>query len=683
MAVESPEGRAARRINLDAIAYGGDYNPEQWPEEVWEEDVALMREAGVNLVSLGIFSWARLEPRPGEFDFGWLDRVIGLLHEAGIRIDLATPTAAAPAWFLAANPHVRPVTADGTVLGYGARQTYCPSSPEYAEAAARITSELARRYAGHPAVVLWHIHNEYGCHVSRCYCEQSVLAFREWLAERYKTVDTLNSAWGSAFWGQLYSSFDEIDAPRLAPTGVNPAQELDFRRFSSDALLRLYTRERDIVRALDPDVPVTTNFMAGLSDNVDLWRWAREVDVVSTDHYLTAAAPDNHIGLSLSADLTRSLAGGQPWLLMEHSTSAVNWQPRNVAKRPGEMARNSLAHFARGADGILFFQWRASRAGAEKYHSAMLPHAGTDTRLWREVTALGADLAALREVRGSIVPAEVAIVWDWESRWGMELGFKPSVDLDFRERIDAYYERLWRAGVTVDFVHPGADLGGYKLVVAPSMYVARTAWAESLRAYVRDGGTLLASYYTGIVDENDAVHLGGYPGALRDVLGVRVEEFLPLLKGQQTTLAAESAAVQAATGSATRWAEDLALDGAAAVLRHEDGPAAGKPAVTRHTFGEGTAWYVATAPDPGTLDAILRAACADAGVQPPSGLPDGVERVQRRGADGTVYEVVINHTGTDFVLSGTGRDLLAGGTPVDSELTVPAGGVRVLAVGGL
>jgi beta-galactosidase len=417
-------------------------------------------------------------------------------------------------------------------------------------------------------------------------------------------------------------------------------------------------------------VPITTNFMAGLTDNLDYWAWAREVDLVTTDHYLSAERDDNQIGLALSADLTRSLAGGAPWLLMEHSTSAVNWQQRNIAKRPGEMARNSLAHVARGADGVMFFQWRASRAGAEKYHSAMVPHAGTDTRLWREVVDLGARLRDLAPLRDSRVRADVAIVWEWESRWALELEFRPSVELDFRERIDAFYERLWRAGVTVDFVHPGADLSGYRLVVAPSMYVTRNAWAENLRAWVRSGGTLLTSYFTGIVDENDAVHLGGYPGALRDVLGVRTEEFLPLRQGETTTLAATTRMDidAAASGTATRWAEDLSLEGASAVLQHADGPAAGRPAVTRHGFGEGTAWYVATAPDAGTLDAVLRAALADAGVRTPSGVPDGVERVRREGEDGRGWEIVINHTQSDATLPGP-----------EGPVSVPAGTVRVLA----
>ena len=663
MTVQSASARP--RFDLGAVAYGGDYNPEQWPEEIWPEDVALMREAGVNLVSLGIFSWARLEPRPGEFDFGWLDRIIALLHEGGIKIDLATPTAAPPAWFQQANPQARPVSVNGTVLGYGARQTYCPSSPEYAEAAARITTELVRRYAGHPAVVLWHIHNEYGCHISRCYCERSVAAFRDWLADRYKTVDALNAAWGTAFWGQLYGGFDEVDAPREAPAAVNPAQQVDFRRFSSDALLDCYKRERDIVRAADPSVPVTTNFMAGLTDNLDLWRWAEEVDVVATDHYLTAAQRDNHINLSLAADLTRSLAGGDPWVLMEHSTSAVNWQGHNLAKRPGEMARNSLAHLARGADGIMFFQWRQSRIGTEKFHSAMVPHAGTDTRHWRDVVALGTRLGKLDEVRGTRVQAKAAIVWDWESRWNLDCGNKPSNDLGFRERIDAFYERLWHAGLTVDFVHPGADLTGYQLVLAPSLYVTRTAWAENLRAYVRSGGTLVCSYFTGVVDENGAVHLGGYPGAFRDILGVRAEEFLPLLPGQKTKLSSESKQIPG--GTASRWAEDLHLDGAETVLTHRDGPAAGRPAVTRNSFGEGTAWYLATAPEPEVLGAVLRAACADAGLSLPVGRPAGVECVRRVGDDGAEFDFLINHTEQDAVVPLGGE-----------QLTVPAGRVRVV-----
>ena len=326
---------------VEAVCYGGDYNPEQWPEEVWAEDVALMHEAGVNLVSIGIFSWALLEPREGEYDFAWLDRLVALLHDGGIRIDLGTPTASPPAWFFHTYPDACVVTRDGTVLGFGSRGMASPSSLAYRRASTGIARQLAHRYGRHPALALWHVHNEYGAPVSECYSPASSAAFRAWLRNRYDTLDSLNDAWGTAFWGQRYGAWEHISAPAVAPSVVNPAQRLDFARYTSDALLECFIAERDAIRAESPGLPITTNFMATNCPSVDLWRWAREVDIVSNDHYLTAGDARNHVGLAMAADLTRSVARGRPWILMEHSTSGVNWQPRNVAKRAGEMARNA------------------------------------------------------------------------------------------------------------------------------------------------------------------------------------------------------------------------------------------------------------------------------------------------------------------------------------------------------
>ncbi|MBF4549862.1 beta-galactosidase [Pseudoclavibacter sp. VKM Ac-2888] len=649
------------------IRFGGDYNPEQWPREVWDEDIRLMRDAGINLVSIGIFSWALIEPEEGVYDFTVLDEIIGLLHAAGIDVDLATPTASPPAWFYRKYPHTRAVTRDGVPLAFGSRGIVSPSSPEYRLAATAIAAKLAERYAQHPAVVLWHVHNEYGAPITESYDDASVTAFRAWLQDRYATLDTLNAAWGTNFWGQRYGSWDEIDAPRTSGTASNPAHRLDFHRFSSAALLECFKAERDVIREHAPQ-PITTNFMAGICPSVDLWQWADEVDIVANDHYLTAEQDDNHIQLSRAADLTRSLARGKPWILMEHSTSAVNWQPRNIAKRPGEMRRNSLAHAARGADAVLFFQVRAGQKGAEKFHSALIPQAGEASRKWRESVALGADLTALAPILGSRVHARVAIAWDWTSFWAQDLDWRPSVDLDHRERVEAFYSALWRRGVTVDFVHPAADVTGYDVVFAPSLYLIEDDAAANLRDYASGGGTLAFSYFSGIVSSNDDVPTGPYPGQLRDVLGLVIEEFLPLRAGERTTLA---------DGSIGRvWSDDIELQGAHSVTDFADGPGAGRPAITRNSFGEGTAWYLSTALDGADLDGFVTAVL-DSADSPYSPISD-LETVVRHG-DGTDYVFQINHGALDAGAGIAGHDLLAD-RAVSSDDTVPGGSVRVVAV---
>ncbi|MEV6104503.1 beta-galactosidase [Streptomyces sp. NPDC051940] len=662
---------------LDRLAFGGDYNPEQWPEEVWAEDVALMREAGVTMVSVGIFSWAVLEPEPGRYDFGWLDRIVALLHEAGIRVDLGTPTASPPAWFYRAHPEALPVTREGMRYEFGSRGAICHSSPAYRTAARAVTGQLARRYGAHPAVAMWHVNNEYGVPVSACYCDTCAAAFREWLAGRYGGVEALNDAWGTAFWSQRYGDFAQINPPRATPTVVNPAQELDYQRFAGAQIRANFTAERDLLHELSPGVPVTTNFMTAPSqcESMDYWAFGSEVDLVTNDHYLITDGRRTHVNLALAADLTRGVAGGAPWLLLEHSTSGVSWQPRNPAKAPGEMARNSLGHVARGSEGAMFFQWRASRRGAEKFHSAMLPHGGTDTRVWREVRALGADLAALGEIRGTRTVADAAVVWDWESWWAQRLEWRPTEDHDARERLDSYYEALYDRHLTVDFVPPTADLTAYPLVVVPALYLASEAAGRNLRAYAEGGGTLVVSYFSGIVDEHDGVHPGAYPGVLRDVLGLTVEEFAPLLPGRHVTLTGPDEAEL--TGDV--WTEFVVPHGAEAVWSYADGPAAGRPAITRHRVGAGTAWYVSTRLDTAALDTVLGLAAADASLPERADLPRDVEVVRRRGEDGREFVFAINHTAAEVKvpLDAPGRELLTG-DGVDGRLAVPPGAVRVV-----
>ncbi|NEY32231.1 beta-galactosidase [Streptomyces sp. PRKS01-65] len=665
---------------LTRLAFGGDYNPEQWPEEVWQEDVRLMREAGVTMVSVGIFSWALLEPAPGEYDFGWLDRVLDLLHANGIRVDLGTPTVVPPAWFYRAHPEALPVTAEGVRYAFGSRGAICHSNADYRAAAARITTELAERYGAHPALAMWHVHNEYGVPVSACYCDSCAAHFRRWLAAAYGTVEAVNEAWGTAFWGQRYGDFEEIDPPRLAPTVGNPGQALDYRRFADATMRENFVAERDILHRLSPGVPVTTNFMTALSqcDSVDYWAWGREVDLVTNDHYLITDGRRTHVNLAMAADLTRSVAGGAPWLLLEHSTSGVNWQPRNPAKAPGQMARNSLAHVARGSEGALFFQWRQSRRGAEKFHSAMVPHGGTDTRVWREVVELGATLDALSQIRGTRTEADVAMVWDWHSWWAQTLPWRPSEDHDARERADAFYEALYDRHLTVDFARPEADLSAYPLVVVPALYLMTRAAGENLRRYVEAGGTLVVSYFSGIVDEHDAVHEGAHPGALREVLGLTVEEFSPLQAGERVRLTGP----EGPELDGDVWTEFVVPRGAQTVWTYADGLAAGRPAVTRHRLGEGTAWYVSTRLGAEGLDAVLDRAARDARIAPRAELPRDVEVVRRTGESGS-YLFAINHTASDakVPLEVPGTDVLTG-EHAAGRLAVPAGAVRVVRLDG-
>ncbi|MFH9550240.1 beta-galactosidase [Streptomyces sp. NPDC017435] len=665
---------------LTRLAFGGDYNPEQWPESVWQDDVRLMREAGVTMVSVGIFSWALLEPSPGTYDFGWLDRVIGLLHDNGIRVDLGTPTVAPPVWFYREHPDALPVTAEGVRYEFGSRAAICHSNADYRAAAANITTRLAERYGDHPALAMWHVHNEYGVPVSACYCDSCAAHFRRWLETTYGTVDAVNEAWGTAFWGQRYAGFEDVNPPRATPTVGNPGQALDYKRFADATMRENFRAERDILHRLAPGVPVTTNFMTALSqcDSVDYWAWGREVDIVTNDHYLITDGRRTHVNLAMAADLTRSVAGGAPWILLEHSTSGVNWQPRNPAKAPGQMARNSLGHVARGSEGAMFFQWRQSRRGAEKFHSAMVPHGGTGTRVWNEVVELGASLDSLGAIRGTRTEADVAVLWDWHSWWAQNLAWRPSEDADPRERADAFYEALYDRHLTVDFAHPEADLSAYPLVVVPALYLMTEAAGNNLREYVASGGTLVVSYFSGIVDEHDAVHEGAFPGALRDVLGLTVEEFSPLLPGENVRVTGPDG--RALTGDV--WTEFVVPRGAETVWTYAGGLTEGRPAVTRHRLGEGTAWYVSTRLGAEGLDALLGLAAGDAAIVPRAELPHDVEVVRRSGGTGS-YLFAINHTAADakVPLETSGTELLTGERAA-GRLAVPAGAVRVVRLDG-
>ncbi|MGC3994881.1 MAG: beta-galactosidase [Propionicimonas sp.] len=531
------------RAGDPCLLFGGDYNPEQWDEAIWAEDVEAMVAAGVNLVTVGVFSWSALEPSAGRREFGWLDRIIDLLWSKGIAVDLATPTASPPRWLSLAHPETLPLTAAGVRLSPGSRNHFCPSSTAYRAAAASLVTDLVAHYAEHPAVQLWHVGNEFG---QVCYCDSCADAFRAWVKQRYGTLEALNEAWGTAVWSQQFSDWAEVLPPREAVYVVNPAHVLDWRRYCSDALLALFDEQAALIRAGDLlRRPVTTNFM-GFYRDVDAFAWASHLDVVSDDSYPDPGDPDSPVIAALTHDLTRSVAGG-PWLLIEQATSAVSWRPHNLPKSEGRMRADAFRAVAHGSDGVLSFQWRASRAGAERFHSALVPHAGTDTRLHRSVVRLGADLARLA-VAGEPVPTRVGILFDWSSWWAAEERGLPSELLRVLPQLRAWYRPLWRRGLAVDIVHPAADLAGYDLLLGPQLFLLDDAATANLRAFVSRGGTLALGSFSAVVDANATVRTGRFPVGFTDLLGAGGEEWWPLPEAG-TSLVGEL------SGHASVWGE--------------------------------------------------------------------------------------------------------------------------------
>lgn len=575
-----------------SLFYGGDYNPEQWSREVWDEDVELMKRAKVNLVTLGVFAWANIEIADNKYEFGWLDEIIQLLHSNGIGVDLATGTASPPAWLTRQHPEILPLSYDGVRMAHGGRQGYCVSSPIYKSKAAELAGQLGRRYGTHPAIKMWHINNEYGCHNALCFCEISGKAWRDWLISKYETLGNLNFAWGTNFWSQRYHDWDEIRPPSRTPDGTfpNPTMLLDYRRFSNAQILDLFLSEREAIRLHDKFNPITTNFMSMKhSSNLDYWQWAKEVDFVSTDHYLIAEDQENYIDLAFQADLTRGFAGGKPWLLMEHSTSAVNWQNRNIAKTDGEMFANSLSHVARGSNGAMFFQWRQSVSGSEKFHSAMVPHSGTKSRIWNHVVELGDKLEQLTKVVN--VPtnkAQVAMIFDYESWWALSQRNLPSTSISYPDLAHEWYKALWKLGVQVDFLSPhssATQLAEYPLVLAPMLYLLSDQQEEQLLNYSASGGSLVCSYFSGVSNQHDHVKVGGYGGQLvKKLYRLLVEEFAP---------AREDELIELSDGlTSFDWSQFSTTESSNVISRFNSGMAKGNPAIVSSLSGNH--WYLGT-----------------------------------------------------------------------------------------
>ena len=646
--------------NGRGIAFGGDYNPDQWSEETWDDDVRLMKKAGVNTVALAIFSWDRIQPQENRWDFGWLDRIIDKLGKAGIATDLASATATAPLWLYEKHPEVLPCDKFGHPVNAGSRQSWSPTSPVFKEYALTLCRKLAERYGANPYVTAWHMGNEYGWNNRNDYSDNALNAFRLWCERKYGTIGALNQAWGTTFWGQEMNSFDEVLIPRFmgADSMVNPGQKLDFERFGNDMLLDFYKAERDAIAEICPDKPFTTNFMVSTDQCcMDYADWANEVNFVSNDHYFHEGGEMHLDELACSDALMDSFALGKPWYVMEHSTSAVQWKPLNMRKRKGETVRDSLAHVAMGADAINFFQWRASAFGAESFHSAMVPHAGEDTKLFRQVCELGEMLQTLADagVQGSeLERSDTAILFSAESEWATRSETLPSMKLNHWHDVRDWYRAFLDAGTRADIMPLKYDWSDYKTVVLPTVLMLSAVDTRRLADFAAAGGRVVVGYATGLIDENFHTWLGGYPGAgnglLRDMLGIRGEEFNILGSGVEGEpeairlgaggeVAPEDAA--ALNGATTRlWQNDVTVIGdRTQVLAMYAGEEAdeweldGMAAVTRNPYGAGEAYFVGCDLDVADLTKLIRTYLAAPAQSQQSQVNTDVLHTVRKSAD--------------------------------------------------
>ena len=656
--------------------HGGDYNPDQWLDrpDILERDVALMQAAHVNCVSVGIFSWAFLEPEEGHYDFAWLDAVIDRLWKGGIHVILATPSGARPAWMAQKYPEV--LRYDNTFHRnhFGARHNHCMTSPVYREKVRAIDTALAERYSHHPAVVLWHLSNEYG---GDCFCPLCQEKFRQWLQQKYGTLDNLNAKWWTGFWSQRYTDWSQIEPPSPRGQTANTSMQVDWRRFSTQQCKDFMTMERDAVKAVNPELLCTANLMERFWD-YDYFSLAEAMDVVSWDAYPTWGSGDD---LALAADfacnhdLMRSFKR-QPFLLMESTPSLVNWRPHNRPKRPGMHELSSLQAVAHGSQSVLYFQWRAGRGGAEMFHGAVVDHYGEpDTRTFRDVTQVGKDLEALQPIYETERKARACIVFDTENRWAIDFAQAANNgQMKYFDTVIAHYRALWEQGYAVDFCDMRActDLSGYDLVSAPMLFMTRNGIEEKLRAFVERGGMLLTTYWSGIVDEFDLAHLGAVPHGLTDVLGLRATELDSLWPAQSNAMKT----TDGTTYQITELCGLVELQGAKVEATYAEDWYAGQPCLTRHTFGKGEAWYLAAKVEQSALNALYRRLAEKAKLPRAMDveLPHGVVAVDR---SGVVFLQNYANAPQDVTLDKCYIDLLTG-ERLNGTITLPVCGVKVL-----
>lgn len=667
------------------ILYGGDYNPEQWPEDIWEEDMRMLRLASIDVVTLNVFNWAMLQPHEDVYDFGKLDRIMDMVRENGLKVCMATSTAVHPAWMARKYPDVLRTEHNGIRRKFGSRHNSCPNSPTYRKYSVLLAEKLAGRYKDYDNIVAWHVSNEYG---GECYCENCEKAFRRWLTEKYGTVEELNRVWNMAFWGHTLYDFEDVVAPNMQSEeflwdtvrtnfqGIS----LDYRRFMSDSMLSCYRMEYEVLKKYMPDVPITTNLM-GFYKLLDYQKWGRYMDFVSWDNYPSFDTPVSES--AMNHELMRGLKQGKPFALMEQTPGVSNWQSFCTLKRPGVMRLLSYQAIAHGSDTVMFFQMRRSIGACEKYHSAVIDHAGHEnTRVFREVAKLGEELNKLGgQTLGTRTAAKAAIVMDWDNWWASGYSAGPSRLIDYKKEIFCYYRAFYENNIPVDIISVTDDLSIYRLVTAPLLYMCKEGFDEKVRSYVKDGGRFLTTYFSGYVEDHDLVITGGYPGKLRDILGIWVEESDAIPEGKHNSFL-----YKGETYPAEVLCDLLHLEGAEALSRYQEDFYAGMPALTSSHYGKGRSYYAATRSTPEFYRTFVKDICEEAEIpsllQIPAGAADGIE-ISSRENETDKFLFILNHNdkavNLTITLSAPSTDILTETTYLPrASITIQAKDVVIL-----